>query len=202
MSVKLDLTVISNQSLTPANSKITSTVIINKRPELWLKPLYVCAISGCSFAALCNPKSSNRRCCLPADPGLCMGYFPRFFFNATSEQCEEFIYGGCGGNENNFEKEGDCKASCKPGKENRALLFIKLLKEGNFGSYDQLFIVRYFYLSVVLDIASPAETLFLPFFLRDMYRASTSQVSLYFNVICRTKLGLIRVNISAFRIWF
>lgn len=74
-----------------------------------------------------------------------MGYFPRFFFNATSEQCEEFIYGGCGGNENNFEKEGDCKASCKPGKENRALLFIKLLKEGNFGSYDQLFIVRYFY---------------------------------------------------------
>ena len=56
------------------------------------------------------------------------------------------------------------------------------------------------FLSVVLDIASPAETLSLPFFLRDMYRASTSQVSLYFNVICRTKLGLIRVNISAFRI--
>ena len=125
MSVKLDLTVISSQPLTLANSRITSTVIINKRPELWLKPLYVCAISGCSFAALCNPKNSNRRCCLPADPGLCMGYFPRFFFNATSEQCEEFIYGGCGGNENNFEKEGDCKASCKPGKENRALLFIK-----------------------------------------------------------------------------
>ena len=58
------------------------------------------------------------------------------------------------------------------------------------------------FLSVVLDIASPAETLSLPFFLRDMYRASTSHVSLYFNVICRTKLGLIRVNISAFRIWF
>ena len=123
MSVKLNLTVISNQPLTLANSKITSTVIINKRPEL--KPLCVCAFSDGSFAALCNPKSSNRRCCLPADPGMCLGYFPSFFFNATSEQCEEFIYGGCGGNENNFEKEEECKASCEPGKENRALLFIK-----------------------------------------------------------------------------
>ena len=153
MSVKLDLTVISNQSLTPANSKITSTVIINKRPELWLKPLYVCAISGCSFAALCNPKSSNRRCCLPQDPGLCMGYFPRFFFNATSEQCEEFIYGGCGGNENNFEKEGDCKASCKPGKENRALLFIKDWRKETLALTT---IYCSIFLSVVLDIASLA----------------------------------------------
>lgn len=196
MSVKLDLTVISSQPLTLANSRITSTVIINKRPELWLKPLYVCAISGCSFAALCNPKSSNRRCCLPADPGLCMGYFPRFFFNGTSEQCEEFIYGGCGGNENNFEKEGDCKASCKPGKENRALLFIKDWRKETLALTT---IYCSIFLSVVLDIASPAETLSLPFFLRDMYRASTSHVSLYFNVICRTKLGLIRVKISAFR---
>ena len=153
MSVKLDLTVISNQSLTLANSKITSTVIINKRPELWLKPLYVCAISGCSFAALCNPKSSNRRCCLPADPGLCMGYFPRFFFNATSEQCEEFIYGGCGGNENNFEKEGDCKASCKPGKENRALLFIKDWRKETLALTT---IYCSIFLSVVLDLASLA----------------------------------------------
>ena len=153
MSVQLDLTVISNQPLTLANSKITSTVIINKRPELWLKPLYVCAISGGSFAALCNPKSSNRRCCLPADPGLCMGYFPRFFFNATSEQCEEFIYGGCGGNENNFEKEGDCKASCRPGKENRALLFIKDWRKETLALTTIYFSI---FLSVVLDIASPA----------------------------------------------
>ena len=42
MSVKLDLTVISNQPLTLANSKITSTRIFNKSPGLWLKTLYVC----------------------------------------------------------------------------------------------------------------------------------------------------------------
>ena len=85
----------------------------------------MCAFSDGSFAALCNPKNSNRRCCLPQDPGLCLGYFPRYFFDAKSGQCKEFIYGGCGGNKNNFETEEDCSTSCAPGKENRALLFIK-----------------------------------------------------------------------------
>ena len=153
MSVKLDLTIISNQPLTLANSKITWTVIINKRPELWFKPLYVCAFSAGSFAASCNRKSSNRRCCLPPESGLCLGYFPRYFFDAESGQCMEFTYGGCGGNENNFEKEEDCKASCKPGKENRALLFIKDWRKETLA---RTTIYSSIFLSVVLDIASPA----------------------------------------------
>ncbi|XP_009469746.1 PREDICTED: eppin [Nipponia nippon] len=28
------------------------------------------------------------------------------------QQCEEFIYGGCGGNRNNFETEGECFQAC------------------------------------------------------------------------------------------
>lgn len=113
----------------------------------------MCAFSAGSFAALCNSKTSNRRCCLPQDSGLCLGYFPRFFFNATSEQCEEFIYGGCSGNENNFEKEEDCKASCKPGKENKALLFIKDSRKETLALTTIYCLI---FLSVLLDIASPA----------------------------------------------
>ncbi|MCA9556844.1 MAG: BPTI/Kunitz domain-containing protein, partial [Myxococcales bacterium] len=37
---------------------------------------------------------------------------PRWFFNTASGQCEEFIYGGCGGNENNFETRAQCEARC------------------------------------------------------------------------------------------
>ncbi|KAL4435647.1 hypothetical protein ABPG77_002610 [Micractinium sp. CCAP 211/92] len=43
----------------------------------------------------------------------CMAYIPRFFYNSTSGKCEQFIYGGCGGNKNNFESVNDCQLACK-----------------------------------------------------------------------------------------
>ncbi|ESO96956.1 hypothetical protein LOTGIDRAFT_115215, partial [Lottia gigantea] len=42
-------------------------------------------------------------CKLASEPGMCKGYFPRFYFNHKSGKCEGFVYGGCGGNENNFK---------------------------------------------------------------------------------------------------
>ncbi|KAJ7413377.1 hypothetical protein WISP_90844 [Willisornis vidua] len=51
-------------------------------------------------------------CYLPSVCGNCKALFRRFFFNASSQQCEEFIYGGCGGNRNNFETKGECSQAC------------------------------------------------------------------------------------------
>ncbi|XP_009992322.1 PREDICTED: kunitz-type protease inhibitor 4 [Chaetura pelagica] len=51
-------------------------------------------------------------CYLPSVCGSCKALFRRFFFNASSQQCEEFIYGGCGGNRNNFETKGECFQAC------------------------------------------------------------------------------------------
>ncbi|MEM7245767.1 MAG: BPTI/Kunitz domain-containing protein [Acidobacteriota bacterium] len=51
-------------------------------------------------------------CTLPADPGPCDGVFPRFFFNAQSGRCESFVYGGCEGNDNNYETLEQCEAGC------------------------------------------------------------------------------------------
>jgi hypothetical protein len=57
-------------------------------------------------------RDSNEKCSAVPEPGLCKGYFPKYFFNVTSQRCEQFIYGGCGGNENNYESANDCKKSC------------------------------------------------------------------------------------------
>ncbi|XP_042657115.1 WAP four-disulfide core domain protein 8-like isoform X2 [Tyto alba] len=76
--------------------------------------------AGCPGATKCCPSKCGYTCqepvldfCyLPSVCGSCKALFRRFFFNASSQQCEEFIYGGCGGNRNNFETEGECFQAC------------------------------------------------------------------------------------------
>jgi len=52
------------------------------------------------------------RCYLQMDPGNCRAYIQRWGYNVYSGQCEQFIYGGCGGNGNNFYSEQDCLKPC------------------------------------------------------------------------------------------
>ncbi|KAM7369128.1 hypothetical protein PAMP_013422 [Pampus punctatissimus] len=51
-----------------------------------------------------------------AGPSCSLEQLPRYFYNSTSMSCEIFTYGGCEGNENNFEDEEDCLAKCHPEK--------------------------------------------------------------------------------------
>ncbi|KAL3872899.1 hypothetical protein ACJMK2_036078 [Sinanodonta woodiana] len=53
-------------------------------------------------------------CERPAHSGMCMAYFPRFYYDSTSRTCKEFIYGGCQSNGNNFETFELCMEMCAP----------------------------------------------------------------------------------------
>lgn len=87
-----------------------------------------CASNGVTYPNKCNLEvaqceSGNTltilhagrctACDLPPKKGICEAYMPRYFFNATSKQCEEFIYGGCHGNKNRFSTIEECENECK-----------------------------------------------------------------------------------------
>ena len=51
-------------------------------------------------------------CGLEKDVGPCKALLERYFYNPKTNVCEEFSYGGCGGNKNNFESKEACQAEC------------------------------------------------------------------------------------------
>ncbi len=53
-------------------------------------------------------------CSLHAATGMCEAYLPRWFHNAVTKRCEEFIYGGCGGTANRFASRAACESACPP----------------------------------------------------------------------------------------
>ncbi|CAL1571279.1 unnamed protein product [Knipowitschia caucasica] len=52
------------------------------------------------------------RCSLPSRVGMCKAAFRRWFFDSDSGSCQRFIFGGCDGNDNNFQSQEECEAAC------------------------------------------------------------------------------------------
>lgn len=51
-------------------------------------------------------------CNLPHERGPCLAEIMSWGFDPSSGLCVQFIYGGCGGNENNFETKEACEQHC------------------------------------------------------------------------------------------
>jgi len=54
----------------------------------------------------------NPVCAQPKIIGMCRAAFDAWYFDSDSGQCEHFIYGGCGGNDNNFHTKEECQHAC------------------------------------------------------------------------------------------
>ncbi|XP_075721724.1 amblin-like [Rhipicephalus microplus] len=68
-------------------------------------------------------KGYNRKfpkiCQKAPETGVCKAYIPTWYFDLWDEVCKIFIYGGCGGNENQFESEKKCQRKCLPLRRRR-----------------------------------------------------------------------------------
>ncbi|KAJ0062673.1 hypothetical protein NL108_004295, partial [Boleophthalmus pectinirostris] len=59
-----------------------------------------------------SPEQSEHHCMAPKKVGPCRGSFPRWHYNAASEKCEKFTFGGCRENRNNYLSKDECTKAC------------------------------------------------------------------------------------------
>ena len=62
----------------------------------------------CRFFSLCNLEM----CMQPREVGPCTEYVEKYYFNTLLGQCENFYFGGCNPDDNNFDSLYDCQSTC------------------------------------------------------------------------------------------
>ncbi|XP_039980487.1 kunitz-type protease inhibitor 1-like [Xiphias gladius] len=60
-----------------------------------------------------SPELSSSYCLSPAKAGPCRAAFPRWRYDAATGGCEQFTFGGCKPNKNNYLAEDECLSTCR-----------------------------------------------------------------------------------------
>ncbi|XP_053553855.1 kunitz-type protease inhibitor 1 [Bombina bombina] len=59
-----------------------------------------------------SEEQTEEHCLAPKKVGRCRGSFTRWWYNAENGNCEQFTYGGCKANKNNYLREEECNQAC------------------------------------------------------------------------------------------
>ena len=79
-----------------------------------MKRLNIFPLRPISFSAVIPPENLPK-CQQPLYQGPCGEYLIRYYFNQNTQECRDFVYGGCLGYDNNFETLEQCKTECDNG---------------------------------------------------------------------------------------
>ncbi|XP_019967707.1 kunitz-type protease inhibitor 1-like [Paralichthys olivaceus] len=60
-----------------------------------------------------SPELSSFYCLAAVKVGPCRGAFPRWHYDAITGVCEQFVFGGCKPNNNNYVTKEECLSTCK-----------------------------------------------------------------------------------------
>jgi len=74
--------------------------------------LAISTIGSNQRVGCCRVRPCRDGCCQGPYTGHCMAFLKRFYFDWTTGECREFVYGGCGAQENNFKTKDECLKRC------------------------------------------------------------------------------------------
>ncbi|ALC38855.1 CG3513, partial [Drosophila busckii] len=60
---------------------------------------------------MCNQQAAMDG--MPQDGAACMAFMPSWTYDAKQNACVKFLFGGCGGNNNQFGSQQECETACK-----------------------------------------------------------------------------------------
>ncbi|XP_071323481.1 kunitz-type protease inhibitor 1-like [Trachinotus anak] len=60
-----------------------------------------------------SPEQSSSFCLAPVKVGPCRAAFPRWHYDPTTGECEQFVFGGCKPNHNNYLSREECLTACR-----------------------------------------------------------------------------------------
>ena len=74
--------------------------------------IVVFALIGIGLSEAQSRTDVLRQCRRNADTGPCKGNFKKWYFSTRTQKCAQMAYGGCGGNNNQFDSEQQCIDIC------------------------------------------------------------------------------------------
>uniref|UniRef100_A0A3B1JG60 BPTI/Kunitz inhibitor domain-containing protein n=1 Tax=Astyanax mexicanus TaxID=7994 RepID=A0A3B1JG60_ASTMX len=98
---------------------ITNLIDVNNQCNILPVQLW---LMDCHVSKLCVVFCAEK-CLAPAHTGMCRGSFTMLYFDASTQSCKFFTYGGCGGNRNRYTSEEECMSQCKDGKRRSKGIF-------------------------------------------------------------------------------
>ncbi|XP_058806520.1 papilin [Phymastichus coffea] len=78
---------------------------------------------------LCSESTDTDPCLLDKEPGPCEGNFTRWYYNKESQNCEQFKYGGCKANANNYPTDLACRQQCLQPGQSRVMKDVCVLEK-------------------------------------------------------------------------